>query len=89
MVGWMADKARAFGMRLVRALVVSSVAIWLAAVQPHLVYPRYEIGLIVLVFATLNRFYWIAGLVVGWLVVLYLLPVDFAAGLAKFAKGLL
>jgi hypothetical protein len=85
-VGWLADKAREFGMRFIRALLVSGFAVWLAAAQPHIAYPRWEIGLVVLAFASLNRFYWIAGMVVGWLVVLYLLPVDVAAGLANLAK---
>jgi hypothetical protein len=87
-VDWLARKAREVGLRVVRAIVVSTVAFWLAGAQGYFIYPKWGVWLIVVVFATLNRFYWVAGLVVGWLVVLYLLPPELVGAVAKLLGGM-
>lgn len=68
-------------MRASRAIVVALVAAWLSATQTHVDYSEWQIAILVFVFSTLNRFYWVGVFIVGWLVVLYLAPPDIAASI--------
>lgn len=86
LIDWITDKVRTFSLRLVRAVCIAGAAFWLSEAQTHVHYSTLSVTVLVLLFASLNRFYWIAGLIVGWLVILYLVPPDAVAALKALAE---
>ena len=73
-------------LRASRALALAAVAVWLAASQPHADYHEIAIGILVLILGSLNRFNWLAGVVVLWMLSLYLVTPEMVAGL-KAMRG--
>lgn len=74
------------GLRVARSGVLSLIAIWLSWAQAYADYSEWRLGLLVFVLGALNRFQWIAGVLVLWLLMLYLVPPEMVAWL-KAMRG--
>ena len=68
-------------LRIIRSGALSVVAMWLSLAQPYADYSEWRIGLLVFLIGALNRFQWIAGVLVLWLLMLYLVTPEMVAGL--------
>jgi hypothetical protein len=74
-------KTKQTALRLVRSAILMLVATWLSIEQGWFDYSEWRIALLVFLLGALNRFQWIAGVLVLWLVALYLVPPQMVAAL--------
>lgn len=70
--------------RLVASFLLATVAAWLSTLQTHANYSVWVVFMVVLLLSLVRRHDWVAGLVVAWFAVLYLLTPE----MAVFLKAL-
>ncbi len=71
------------GLRMLRSALLAVAAIVLSLLQLHHDYSEWQIGLLVLCLGALNRFHWLAGASVAWLLFLYLFTPEIAEKVAS------
>lgn len=72
-------RIKALALRVIRSGALSVVAFWLSWAQPYADYSEFQIALLVFLLGALNRFQWLAGVLVLWLLMLYLAPPEMVA----------
>lgn len=64
-----------------RSALVVCVAVWLAWAQRYTTYSLVGVGALAFAFSVFNRYVWVSGILLVWLMALYLAPPEMVAAI--------
>lgn len=79
--------ARPLVLKLARSILLATLAAWLVGAQRHAEYSGFAVFMIVFLLSVINRYHWVAGLLITWLMALYFVTPEMVAGLKSMRAG--
>lgn len=81
------EATRPHALKVARSVLLATMAVWLGLAQRHADYSSFAVFVIVFVLSIINRYHWVAGLVITWLIALYFATPEMVAGWKSMRGG--